>query len=189
MAEEKKQPLVLALARGYNGFYCPETRFHLIGVMRPSAVYPHDTLSEDVKRGLRSGVLIDVNKVLTEEDIKPGKNFNYFVTSGDRKKQMQQIAEENIKKQVAEDKKNGVEKDDYVTQNLSKVQGDILSEPDILASTKKDLLAYIEKVGLELDELGLSARSTADEVREALLKHFGYNQKPVDVTKIAEDTE
>lgn len=190
MAEEQKQPLVLALGRGYNGFYCPETRFHLIGGMRPQAIYPAAVLSEDVKRGLRGGTLVDVNKILTAEEIKPGKGFVYGTTAQDRKKAIQEQAEEVIKKEQEQDKKDGIEGKDYVVPNLSKQQGDFLSEPDILAGTKKELLAYIDKTdGLELEALELTSRSTSDEVKEALLKHFGYDQKPVDVEKEAAKSE
>lgn len=184
---EQKQPLVLALGRGYNGFYCPETRFHLVGVMKPQALFTAKALSEDVKRGLRTGVLVDVNKVLTEEEIKPGKDFVHFVTSSDRKKAILVQADELAANDQKKDKENGEEKDDYVAPDFSKDSGELISESDILTKTKKELLAFIDKTDeLSLEALELTSRSTTDEVKEALLIHYNYNEKPIDVAKQAQ---
>lgn len=189
--EETKQPqlLVLALGRGYNGFYCPETRFHLVGVMRPSAVYPFGTLSEDVKRGLRGGTLIDVNGAIEKEALKPGKGFVYGTTSSDRKKAITVQADDIVKKEQDADIKLGVEKDDYAAPNFANTQGELISEPDIQTSTKKNLTEFIDKAeGIDLDSLGLNSRSTLDEMKEALMEHYGYNEKPVNVSKVKADT-
>lgn len=184
---ETKQPLVLRLGRGFNGFFCPETRFHLVGVMKPQAVYTAAFLSEDVKRGLRGRTLIDVNGQLTEDDIKPGKGYVHNTNASDRKKQILIQADEQAKAKQESDAEKGIEKDDYVTPDASAQTGELISEPDIHSSTKKELLAYIEKTeGLELEALDLHSRSGAEEVKAALLKHFGYSDKPVDLDAEAE---
>lgn len=167
--EETKQPVVIGLGRGYNGFYCPEAKFHLIGGLRPQAAYPSAVLSEDVKRGIRSGSLIDVNRVLSDDDIKPGATFAAHVTSGDRKKQIQIQTEEDTKL-VDPDTQSEQEK-------LEKQSGEFLSETDVATNTGKVLFAYIEKTeGLSLELLGLTKSSTVGDVRAALNKHFGYAQ-------------
>ncbi len=177
MAEQtQKQPLLLALGRGYNGFYCPETRFHLIGVMKPQAIYPSATLSEDVKRGLRGGSLIDVNKILTEEDVAPGKGFTAHVTSGEMKKELAIKQEEQIKADEAKGQEP-VAIDNQV--------GELMSEADLDAATGKVLLAFVDKTdGLTLEGLGLTAKPRVEDLREALKKHFGYITE-----ESAEDTE
>lgn len=186
---ETKQPIVLALGRGYNGFFCPETRFHLVGVMKSQAVYTATSLSEDVKRALRGGTLVDVNRVLSDEDKAPGKNFIYNTTSGERKKTILIQADEAAKEKKAEDAANGNEADDYVAPNLSEQTGELLSESDIVSGTKKELLAFIEKTeDMELETLELNSRSNAEEIKDALLKHFGYSDKPVDVAKQADES-
>lgn len=177
---ETKEPLLISLGRGFNGFYCPETRFHLIGVVKPQGIYPAEKLSEDVKRGLRSGSLIDVNKVLTVDDVAPGENFVAHITSGERKKDIAIQTEEKLKETA------GVEK--TPEQKLADETGEIMSESDIATNTGKVLLAYIEKTdGITLESLGLVASSKVSEIREALNKHFGYGEKPVD--KDADDAE
>lgn len=184
--EETKQPLVLRLGRGFNGFFCPETRFHLIGVMKPQAVYTAAFLSEDVKRGLRGRTLIDVNGILSEDEIKPGKGYVHNVNASDRKKQILIQADEQAKEKQEADAEKGIEKDDYLTPDAD-AHGELISEPDILSGTKKELLAFIEKTeGLELEALDLNSRSGAEEVKTALLKHFGYSDKPVDLDAEAE---
>lgn len=167
MAEQtQKQPLLLALGRGYNGFYCPETRFHLIGVMKPQAIYPSATLSEDVKRGLRGGSLIDVNKVLTEADVAPGKGFTQNITSGDVKKDLAVKQEEKLKAEEAQGKEQVA---------IDQQVGELMSEADLDAATGKVLLAFVEKTeGLTLEGLGLNAKPRVEDLRDALKKHFGY---------------
>lgn len=183
---ETKQPLVLRLGRGFNGFFCPETRFHLVGVMKPQAVYTAAFLSEDVKRGLRGRTLIDVNGILSEDEIKPGKGYVHNVNASDRKKQILIQAEEQAKEKQESDAEKGIEKDDYLSPDAD-AHGELISEPDILSGTKKELLAFIEKTdGLELEALDLNSRSGAEEVKTALLKHFGYSDKPVDLDAEAE---
>ena len=165
MSAEAKKPIVLGLGRGYNGFYCPETRFHLIGVMRPTGVYPSDVLSEDVKRGLRGGSLIDVNKVLTEADILPGKNFVQHTSSGDVKKILAVKQEEQAKE----------ESNEGTSPSLDERVGTMLSEADIDTGSSKVLLAFVEKTeGLTLEGLGLSSKPRVDDLRDALKLHFGY---------------
>lgn len=188
--EETKQPLVFALGRGYNGFYCPETRFHLVGVMRPQAVYAASHLSEDVKRGLRGGTIIDVNGTLTKEDVKPSKGFVYGTSSSDRKKMITVQGEEIIKKEQAADLIAGVEKDDYTAPDFSGKSGLILSESDIQTNTRKELVKFIdESEELDLEKLSLNSRSTLDEVKDALMKHFGYGEAPVNVSTIKSEKE
>lgn len=186
---DQKQPLVIGLGRGFNGFYCPETRFHLIGVIKPSAVYTAAKLSEDVKRGLRGGSLIDVNKLLTLDDLKPGDTFVANITSVDRKRANIELGEQIALDEHKSDVAAGTEKDNYVLPDFSKESGEFLSEPDILTGTKKELLAYIAKTdGLDLAELGLTTRSDAEDVKRALISHFGYDKKPakIDESKKAE---
>lgn len=181
MAEEK-QPLVISLGRGFNGFYCPETRFHLIGVVKPKGIYPAATLSEDVKRALRSGTLIDVNRVLTEDDVKPGENFSAHITSGERKKNIAIQVEEQLKTEGTTEKSED--------QRLAEETGELLSETDVATNSGKVLLAYIEKTdGIDLESLGLTAGSKVADIREALNKHFGYGEKPVDKDAADKDAE
>lgn len=178
---EQKQPLVFALGRGYNGFYCPETRFHLVGGLKPQAVYSAAKLSEDVKRALRGGTIVDVNNLLTEEDIKPNKGTVAAVTSSDRKKAILIQAEEMAKEERAADKKSGEEKDDYIAPDFKGQKEQLISEPDILSFDKKELLKFIEDhEELSLEELELNSRSTKDDIQKALMTKLGYNEKPVD---------
>lgn len=179
---ETKQPLLISLGRGFNGFYCPETRFHLIGVVKPQGIYPAETLSEDVKRGLRSGSLIDVNKVLTEDDVKPGTTFVAHVTSGERKKEIAIQVEEQLKADEGKDKTED--------EKLAEETGELLSETDVMTNSGKVLIAYIEKTdGISLESLGLTGGSKVADIREALNKHFGYGEKPVDKEAAAKDAE
>lgn len=58
------------LNRGYAGFYCPDTRLNLIAGIRPQGVYPSDIpLSQAVITGLKGGTIMDVNGVITEDDL------------------------------------------------------------------------------------------------------------------------
>jgi hypothetical protein len=165
MAEEK-QPILLGLGRGYNGFYCPETRFHLVGVMRPQAHWPVDRpLTDDVKRALRGGTLVDVNGVLASEDVEFKVTESTPSSSSDRKK-AQLLAKEEEQKQAQEDGTADEE------GNPKKEQGELLSEPDIDEASAKDLKEFVKKNKLELE--GINSRSNADELKEALKLHFGY---------------
>ncbi len=178
---EKKQPLILALGRGYNGFYCPKTRFHLVGVIKPSAPYPDGlALSEDVKRGLRGGTLVDVNKVLKAEDIAMNAGDSLVRTSSDLKREILVDAENAVKKAKKDyDPEEHDGKDDtYVAVDFSNEQGELISESDILSSTRKDLMTFIADNEIKLE--GINSRSTHDEIQQALLNHFGYNEKPED---------
>lgn len=161
---EDKQPILLALGRGHNGFYCPQSRFHLVGKLKPQAHWPADLpFTDDIKRGVLSGTLIDVNKVLTFDKVNYEFTADTPVNSGDRKKQQLIDAEEAAKKAVEE----GRDPED-------KEQGELLSESDIDESEKKDLLAFIKKNDLQLE--GLNSRSNLDEVKAALKLHFGYTK-------------
>lgn len=165
MAEEK-QPILLALGRGFNAFYCPKTRFHLVGVMKPQGIWPDGVaLTDDVKRGLRGGTLVDVNKVLTAEDISFKITAATPMSSSDRKKQ-QLVDKEEGQKQAAED---GTANPDG---SAKAEQGELLSETDIDVASKKELEAFIKKNELQLE--GINSRSTADDLKEALKLHFGY---------------
>lgn len=182
MAEaEQKQPLILSLGRGYNGFYCPETRFHLIGNLRPQGIYPAAVLSEDVKRGLRGGTLVDVNGLLKKEDLAPAKGVQTPINSSERKKAILIQADEIAKQEQKLDMQDENYKDDYVTPNFNDQQGALLSESDIQSASKKELVAFIEKTEeLDLEALKLNSRSTLDDMKEALMTHYGYDEKPVD---------
>jgi hypothetical protein len=158
---ETKEPILLRLGRGHNGFYCPESRFHLVGVIKPQAHWPADQpLTTDVKRALRGGTLLDVNKVLAVKDLEIKSTETLPMSSADRKKAQLVYAEESLKEAQAEGKE------------VTPEQGEILSEADIDGAEKKDLVAFIKKNNLELE--GINSRSTADDYKIALKKHFGY---------------
>lgn len=162
------QPVVIGLGRGFNGFYCPEAKFHLIGGLRPVASYTAATLSEDVKRGIRAGSLIDVNKVLSEDDIKPDYKYGQHMTSGDRKKAIQIQVEEALDTAKPDADKSEKEK-------LEEETGELLSETDIATGTSKVLIAYINKTeGISMESLGLTGSSRVGDIRNALNAHFGY---------------
>lgn len=162
----EKQPILLALGRGYNGFFCPESRFHLVGVVKPQAHWPEKVaLTKDVKRGLRGGTLVDVNKVLTPEDIDFKITADTPISATDRKKQ-QLLDAENEQVEASE---AGELKEDGT---VNKEQGTLLSEPDIDTANKTELISFIKKNEIELE--GINSRSTADDLKEALKLHFGY---------------
>lgn len=161
MAELQKaeqKDILLALGRGYNGFYCPESRFHLIGVVKPQAYWPKGLpLTEDAKRGVAGGTLVDVNGVLPADEVKFQAHGTTPMSSSDRKKAQQVEMEEQ-----------GVDAgmEDYVADKS------IMSEPDIDNATKKELDAFIKKNAIVLD--GVNSRTNLDDLKEALKVHFGY---------------
>lgn len=164
MAEQ--QPILLRLGRGHNGFYCPESRFHLVGVIKPQALWPEGKeLTTDVKRGVRTGTLVDVNKVLTEKDLELNNIGSLPFNTADRKK-AQLIAQEEEQKEATE---QGTLKEDGT---VPAEQGELLSEPDIDSADKKTLQAFIKDNNITLE--GINSRSTADELKTALKLHFGY---------------
>jgi hypothetical protein len=64
---------LIALGKGYNGFFCPESRFHLMGGMKPQDYYPVGIpLSKAVKVGLRTGTLVDVNGTIDPNEYMNG---------------------------------------------------------------------------------------------------------------------
>ena len=165
MAEEK-QPVILALGRGFNGFYCPKTRFHLVGIVKPQAVWPEGVaLTDDVKRALRGGTLVDVNQTLSAEDISFKVTAETPMTSSDRKKQQLLDSEENQKLASEE----GTLKEDGSTPEE---QSDLLSETDIDQADKKTLTAFIKKNDLQIE--GVNSRTGVDDLKTALKVHFGY---------------
>lgn len=165
MAEEK-QPILLALGRGFNGFYCPKTRFHLVGVVKPQGIWPEGVdLTDDAKRALRGGTLIDVHKVLEPSSLDFKVTAETPMNTSDRKKQ-QLLQQEEGQKQAQEDGTLTPE------GQAPKEQGELLSETDIDEATKKELEAFIKKNELQLE--GINSRATADDLKEALKVHFGY---------------
>lgn len=158
----EQKDILFALGRGYNGFYCPESGFHLIGVVRPQGYWPKGfPLTDDAKRALAGGTIVDVNKVLTEEDIKFRIHGSTPTSSADRKKIQQIQAEEVIAEQgeepVAVDKEKNV-----------------LSEPDIDTATKKELDAFMKENEITLE--GVNSRTKLEDLQEALKVHFGYKE-------------
>jgi hypothetical protein len=160
MAEEK-QPILLRLGRGHNGFYCPESRFHLVGVIKPQAHWPADKpFTTDVKRALRGGTLVDINKVAALNDLEIKSMEGLPMNTSDRKKE-QLLAAEEAQKQAQEK-----------GEEIKPEQSDILSESDITGAEKKELVSFMKKNELDLE--GINSRSNTDELKEALKKHFGY---------------
>lgn len=163
MAELQKaeqKDILLALGRGYNGFYCPESRFHLIGVVKPQAYWPKGLpLSEDAKRAIAGGTIVDVNNALSTEDVKFQIHGATPMSSNDRKKAQQVEMEEQ-----------GVDvgTEEYVADKA------IMSEPDIDSATKKELDAFIKKNAIVLD--GVNSRTNLDDLKDALKVHFGYKE-------------
>ena len=155
-----EQPLVFVLGRGHNGFYCPESNFHLIGELRPRQVYPHKELTDAVRAGVRYGILIDINGVLKPEDITVRKGADTYNTSEDLREQIRGT-------EVVE------AKEEQTTEDITK--SIVMSEEDIDDATNKVLLAFIENnEDLTLEGLGLSTKPRVEEVRTALKAHYGY---------------
>jgi hypothetical protein len=166
MAEQKLR--VFRLGRGYNGFYCPETRFHLMGGIKPQDVYPADIpLSDAVKRGLRGGALVDVNKVVPIEEILTPKQLERYKQEIAQAKQ--EVKEEP--QQVVQESQKQVEVEETTDATTSEAR---LTEEEIETKTKSELLEFIKDNNLDLEQLGLNSRSNATEVKDALKKHFGY---------------
>lgn len=163
--QKQEQDILLALGRGYNGFYCPASRFHLIGVVRPQGFWPKGLpLTEDAKRAIAGGTIVDVNGVLSTEDVKFQIHGTTPLSSNDRKK-IQQVEMEEQGVDI------GME--DYTPDKA------IMSEPDIDSATKKEIDAFIKKNAIVLE--GVNSRTNLDDLKDALKIHFGY--------KVAEEVE
>lgn len=158
----EQKDILLALGRGYNGFYCPESGFHLIGVLRPQGYWPKGLpLTEDAKRAIAGGTVVDVNKVLTEEDVKFRIHGSTPTSSADRKK-IQQVQADEMREEAGEEPV-AVDK-----------QKNVLSEPDIETATKKELETFIKDNELTLE--GVNSRTKLEDLQEALKLHFGYKE-------------
>ena len=185
MAEQKQR--LIRLGRGYNGFYCAETRFHLMGGMKPQDVYPADRpLSDAIKRGLRGGTLVDVNRVIPLEELLTPKQLAKFKAQSQEQAPTEVVPTQEVKPQEStqvedkgEEAPEGDAQDnvsDDTTDNADSTDAVVLSAEEIEAKTKGELLDLIKEQDLSLDELGLNSRSNASEVKAALNKHFGHTE-------------
>lgn len=158
----EQKDILLALGRGYNGFYCPESRFHLIGVVRPQAYWPKGLpLTEDAKRAISGGTIVDVNKVLSTDDVKFQIHGTTPTSSSDRKK-VQQVQADEMREEAGEE---------VVAVDKEK---NVLSEPDIDTATKKELDAFMKENEITLE--GVNSRTKLEDLQEALKVHFGYKE-------------
>lgn len=159
---------LLRLGRGYNGFFCPDSRFHLIGGIKPQGVYPADVpLSESVKRGLRGGGLVDVNKVIPKEEILTAKQLAKLLAE-----QGEEVQEPVIAKVPESTPEASPTKEDE-SDKKAEVKG--LTTEEIEKATKAELLEYIkENSDITLEDIDLNSRSNATEIKTALNKYFGH---------------
>lgn len=186
---------LIALGKGYNGFFCPESRFHLMGGMKPQDYYPVGIpLSKAVKVGLRTGTLVDVNGTIDPSEYMNGpETMRKVVTihpvnaAAVAQAAQLQVAEEN-KDGGGEGGGNGESDDNNPDSNQNNgdpngnPQGgtelsldlERLTEEQIDTASRKFLLEYIEKHQISKETLGLNSRSDAEEVKNALKIHFGY---------------
>ncbi|WP_422661763.1 hypothetical protein ACK8P5_25755 (plasmid) [Paenibacillus sp. EC2-1] len=190
MADER----IIKLARGYNGFFCPQTRFHLIGNIKPQAQYPADLpLSDSIKRGLRGGTLIDVNKVFSKEDL----SLKGVPVAVEIKRNTPSVSLDPVTlKQAGEDVQAGEyaqsdkdatssvgldQESQNTSQSVSGTEGDVLygelsalSKEEIDNGKRSDLIDFIKGNEIDMAELDLNSRSGIDEIKVALRKKFGY---------------
>jgi len=191
---------LIALGKGYNGFFCPESRFHLMGGMKPQDYYPVGIpLSKAVKVGLRTGTLVDVNGTIDPNEYVNGPDTMRRVVTvqpvnaaaivqAAQIQSAQAKADESAKKEGddggqavdeggSNDKSTQSDSDQNDTPqsgNELSLESERLTEEQIDNASRKFLLEYIEKHQISKETLGLNSRSDAEEVKNALKIHFGY---------------
>lgn len=170
---------LIGLARGKNGFFCPVSRFHLVGGATPRRQWPAQApLTQAVKVGLRSGTLVDVNRNIPFEAYATKSQLAMKFMAEQKAKEEGKSVEE-IAPQVADpvaptapDAATGVES--QPTEGAPSEDGAILTEKEIDEMSKKDLLNFIKEQGIEKEELDLNNRSDEGEIKHALKVHFGH---------------
>lgn len=181
MAENQVQAHLISLGRGHNGFFCPDSRFHLMGGVKPQAYWPAAApLTQAVKVGLRAGSLRDVNgtipleayyykgkNVVAAQPVKPESDDDDFIMDDDDKSPAN-----DGKTPEGDGKDQAPGGNDGNDGNAP--DGDKLTEEQIDATGRKDLLAYIKKHDIDMATLDLNSRSTEEDIKNALKIHFGY---------------
>ena len=164
---------LIRLARGKNGFFCPVSRFHLIGGVKPQDVYPAGLpLSDAVKRGLQFGGLIDVSGSFQEElnGVKPSVDAPVATATVGADNQPptppvtppQQPQEPQAPVTPPAGDGNEFDYETAVSLTLEQIE----------SATKKQLVAFIEGNSIDLVDLDLNSRSKEDDYKEALKKYF-----------------
>lgn len=156
---------LIRLARGKNGFFCPVSRFHLIGGIRPQDVYPAGRpLTEALKRGLKYGSLVDVNGSFTEELNGGTPSVNAPVaTASVAPAQNQQAVTPPADLPPIVGSPIDFDYETAVSLTLEQIE----------AATKKQLVAFIEGNSIDLVDLDLNSRSKEEDYKEALKRKFG----------------
>ncbi|MNP05719.1 hypothetical protein D3C76_976770 [compost metagenome] len=188
MADEQVQFHTIRLGRGRNGFFCPESRFHLMGGVKPQDNWPAAApLTQAVKTGLGAGSLVDVYGTIPAEALLTPKQLRKLAEGGKVVEEDEDfIMDDDDDKQPAgggnapdsnanadaNDDANAGSDDD--NEDGKAPEGDKLTEEQIDGSTLKNLKAFIKEKELSMEDLGLNSRSDLDEYRHALKVHFGY---------------
>lgn len=162
---EQVQSHTIGLARGHNGFFCPVSRFHLMGGIKPQGFWPAAApLTEAVKVGLRGGTLVDVQRSIPREAYASEAELAAKSAAS-----LSKTTEDVIKNQA--NANAGVDGD-----TGSGFEGSSLTEDEIDNAKLKDLKEFVKKNDLSLDELGLDSRSDLEQYRDSLKLHFGYKR-------------
>lgn len=170
MAENQR---LIRLQKGHNGFFCPDSRLHLIGGLKPQAFYPEGlALSDSVKRGLRGGSLVDVYGTCQEELTGVAPSVAQAVAAPVQAA-VAPVAGSIIQDPLDKDPNAPAGKDSEEDKNEFASKS-YLTGFEIDEATLKDLQAFIEGNQIPLEDLNLNSRSKLADVREALKKHFGH---------------
>lgn len=182
MAENQPtvESYLIGLGRGRSGFFCPESRFHLMGGVKPQEFWPVAApLTSAVKVGLRAGSLRDVYGNIPFEAYASKKELAKLAKSALSEDEdfIMDDEDQTGGKQPAKDPVDpnaGSGSDDDEGGKAPTPDGDKLTEAQIDEASLKDLKAFIKDHELSMEDLGLNSRSNLDEVRHALKVHFGY---------------
>jgi hypothetical protein len=147
------------LQRNVNGFFCPDSRIHLIGGLRPQAKYPAGVgLTPALKRALLGGTIIDVNGTVTQEELE-GKTV--VTGAGPAAKSITQAL---------------AEAGHVIETKLP------ITEVEVDAMSRSELLDYVKKNKINLNQYNgsLNNKSATEEWRDALKVHLGFIELPTE---------
>jgi len=175
---------LIGLARGRSGFYCPVSRFHLVGGAMPRKEWPAQApLTQAVKVGLRSGTLVDMYKNIPFEAYATKSQLAAALMADIKQKQDGREDETptpptaptapDALKEVGEPSETPPQENEPSGEKTND-GGKVLTEEEIDGMSKKDLLNFIKEQGIEKEELDVNNRSDEDEIKHALKVHFGH---------------